>query len=52
MCAAFIEESRIKLVDANQLHRKSGGKDRQMDFSSIKIQPRDVGPDRLMRVLL
>ncbi len=24
-CAAFIEESRMKFANANQLHRKSGG---------------------------
>src|SRR5271169_6535107 len=24
-CAAFIEESRMKLINANRLHRKSGG---------------------------
>src|SRR5580658_3167883 len=24
-CAAFIEESRIKFINANKLHRKSGG---------------------------
>jgi hypothetical protein len=24
-CAAFVEESRIKFINANKLHRKSGG---------------------------
>jgi pyruvate formate-lyase activating enzyme-like uncharacterized protein len=24
-CAAFIEESRMKFINANKLHRKSGG---------------------------
>jgi hypothetical protein len=31
-CAAFITESRMRFVNANQLHRKSGGKDRQTGF--------------------
>jgi hypothetical protein len=25
MCAAFIEESRMRFIDANKLHGKSGG---------------------------
>src|ERR1700685_2087233 len=47
-CAAFIEESRMKFINANKLHRKSGG----VGHPSIFCQERVRGCDSFIPTLI